>query len=618
MTTGTGRRVLLAAVSLLAFLGVPRMQAQEALLPLRHAVATPAKADTALTLPFFDDFATPAAPVPWDSRGVFFNDGYAPWPPTVGMATLDAFDADGCLYPTAIGSLFFGDTLCSPPLRLDSLFEPFPRPLTVADSLCLSFYYLPGGGYGDMWERIGDCPGADDSLLLEFYDPAADRWHLVWGRGGEPVDSLVARTGTDWQHVVIPLTDSQYFAAGFRFRFRNYCSLDNAPKPGILSNSDQWNLDYILLDRDRRVAAGRTSRDVAFVHPAPSLLKEFTAMPARQYNPADLADSLPLVITNLYSEELATHYTYSLLDADGRQLDSYDGGFENAPVFWPARQYQTARAHSRPPLTFRFPADGQPAEYTVVHTLREGVSGDLHGGNDTLRGTLRLGDCYAYDDGTPENGYGITSTASRVRLAVDFPLRNADTLTAVDLYFNRTYDDGNASIRFRLTVWDDGGGRPGNIIYQDSDLRHPRFEGLNRYVRYPLEQPLPVDGGTLYVGLEQLSSDYINLGFDRNRDASARIHYLTGVEWQTSILRGALMLRPCFGASALLSAAPAAPLRGRAWVAGGRLRVDNPDRLPVAVYDALGRTLDPHAPLPTGVIIVKIGPKAFKISRPLE
>ena len=606
--TGTGR-FLTFVLFITLFLGAG---AQENLSPARHADRLASKSDTFLQIPFFDDFA--GNPAPWESRGVFFGDGYAPWPPTVGMATLDAFDADGRLYPTTIGDLYFGDTLCSPPLRLDSVFDPFPRPLTIDDSLHLSFYYLPGGGYGNMWERIGDCPGAAESLLLEFYDPAADSWELVWGRGGEPVDSLLAHTGTDWQHVAIPIADTRYLAAGFRFRFRNYCSLDNAPKPGILSNADQWHLDYVYLDKDRSAATSRTSRDVAFVHPAPSLLRAYTAMPARQYSPADLADSLPLVITNLYSEELATHYTYSLVDADGRELDSYDGGYENAPVFWPARQYQTARAHARPPLSYSLPADGQPAEYTLVHTLREGVSGDLHAGNDTLRYRLVLKDFYAYDDGTPENGYGITSTAARVRLAVDFPLRHADTLTAVDLYFNRTYGDENADIRFRITVWDDGGGVPGNIIYQDSELRRPRFEGLNRYVRYPLEQPLAVGSGTLYVGLEQTSSDFINLGFDRGRDASAHIHYLTGVEWQTSILRGALMLRPCFGASALVSIDPVTALRARVWVADGQLHIVNPAGLPVAVYDALGRRLEMQPS--RGLYIVKIGPQAFKVIVP--
>lgn len=611
-TTGTGRRLLLLAFVLLLSVGA---SAQEVLLPVRHGAGQgPCKADTgALLLPFFDDFASPAASAPqWDSRGVFFNDAYAPWPPTVGMATLDAFDADGALYPTAVGQLFFGDTLCSPPLRLDSVFEPFPRPLALDDSLYLSFFYLPGGGSGNMWERIGDCPGQEDSLLLEFYDPSSGSWTLVWGRGGESVDSLMAHTGTDWQYVAIPIDDPRYLSPAFRFRFRNYCSLDEAPKPGILSNSDQWNLDYILLDKGR-TADGRASRDVAFVHPAPSPLKEFYAMPARQYTPSDMADSLPLVITNLYSEELATHYTYAILDDGGSELYSYDGGYENAPVFWPARQYQSARAHVSPPVGYALPATGEAASYTIVHTIREGVSGDLHLDNDTLRFALSLTDFYAYDDGTPENGYGLTSTAARVRLAVRFPLHVEDTLTAVDLYFNRTFDDENASSRFRLTLWDDGGGHPGNIIYQDADLRRPSFQGLNRYVRYPLEQPVVVSG-TLYVGLEQTTRDYLNLGFDRNRDASSRTFYLTGTEWQTSILRGALMLRPCFGQSALVSIAPVdTPPRGRAWVQDGRICISNPDRLPVAVYDALGRPLDPNAQLPCGLIIVKIGPQPFKL-----
>ena len=54
----------------------------------------------------------------------------------------------------------------------------------------------------------------------------------------------------------------------------------------------------------------------------------------------------------------------------------------------------------------------------------------------------------------------------------------------------------------------------------------------------------------LFVGFEQTGNDYINLGFDRSFNTSERIWYLTGTEWQQSILSGSLMLRPAFGSAA--------------------------------------------------------------------
>ena len=47
-----------------------------------------------------------------------------------------------------------------------------------------------------------------------------------------------------------------------------------------------------------------------------------------------------------------------------------------------------------------------------------------------------------------------------------------------------------------------------------------------------------------------MGNDYINLGFDRSHNSCDRIWYLTGTEWQQSILSGSLMLRPAFGSAA--------------------------------------------------------------------
>lgn len=584
------------------------LAAQEQLAPLRVGSAFQRKsADSLLALPFFDDFSRSVAlyGTPWQLQGAWINQGYAPLPPTIGMATLDAYDAFGCLYPAAPGALCTGDTLLSPALRLDSLFAPYARALTAGDSIYLSFYFLPGGGSGNMWERIGDCPNPQDSLLLEFYCPQSDRWRLVWAMEGVSVDSLVARTGSAWQYVQIPILDSAYLQPGFRFRFRNYFSLDNVNKVGQLGNADQWNLDYVMLDVNRR-RDDRFTRDVAFVNPAPSFLNRYQAMPARQFQPSDMLDTVSMTITNLFSQPLAANYGYQVLQSDGSVLFSYEGGLDNVPVYWPAQAYQTSSRHASPSVDFVYPVSPYaPTAFTVVHGLREGVSGDPFPQNDSVSFRQVFDNYYAYDDGTAENGYGITST-SRPRLACSFTLHAEDTLTAVDLYFNHTYDDGNSGVRFLLTVWDDAQGHPGSVIYQDEQRRRPQFDGFNRYVRYALEQPL-VCSGTIYVGLEQVSSDYINLGFDRNCDASDKLFYLTSAEWQRSILRGALMLRPCFGSQAL-AVIPPAEISDKVQiiVRNRTILVEHADGAQVRVYDALGRRVG-QADLRPGIYLVRVG-----------
>ena len=611
---GIGNMRRLIAILMLSLLGGIAV-GQETLLPLCREVLE-SKDNTPLTLPFFDDFSKPdRSATLWHLGGTFINEGYAPLPPTIGMATLDAYDNEGYLYPDATGQLFRGDTLLSRPIRLDSIFQPYKRPLTVGDSLYLSFFYLPGGGYGNMWERIGDTPEPQDSLILEFYNPVDSIWERVWSTKGCQADTLHDRTGSYWQFHDIPILDPDYLKPNFQFRFYNLCSLENNNKDGMLSNADQWNIDYVCLDAGRH-SKDTASRDVAFVNPAPSLLKHYTAMPARQFTPNDLRDSLPLTITNRFTEELATNYSYTVFDDQGRELHHYNGGFENAPVYWRGHSYQTATAHAKPAFGYTLPVayDHMPTTYTVVHGIREGVSGDSHPQNDTIVRKQVFGNYYAYDDGIPENGYGITSTTPHIKIACRFVLNAPDTITALNLYFNQTFQSQNARIRFFITIWDDDNGHPGNIIYQDNDSRRPIFEGLNRYVRYLLDGPVTCSG-TIYVGLEQNSTDYINLGFDRNNDASSNILYLTGTSWQTSILRGALMLRPGFGHSATLDVNEPEQSQCRIAVQQNRIVITPAQPSTVTVADPMGRTLYTckatgtctTQPLQPGIYLIRCG-----------
>lgn len=614
-------RLRTAFVLLLVMLACPAvLLAQEALSPVRHQAQLLSKdADTHLSLPFFDDFSNPQlSQQQWVLGGSFVNQGYAPLPPTVGMATLDAVDAAGRLYPSEMGQLFPADTLLSLPIRLDSAFVPYPHPLSPADSVYLSFFYLPGGGYGNMWERVGDSPQPQDSLVLEFYSADDDAWLRVWSTQGCDADSLFARMGSYWQFQQVRIDSPKFLNAQFRFRFRNYCSLDINNKKGILSNSDQWNIDYVVLDAGRR-SGDFAARDVAFVAPAPSMLRHFQAMPARQFTAADMKDSLSLLITNRFSEELATEYRYQIFDADGRELHAYDGGHENAPVYWQGAAYQTAATHAHPVVDYLFPVGTQlPQTFAIRHQVREGVSGDVHTANDTVSFQQVFDNYYAYDDGTAENGYGITSTSSKIWLACRFPLHVEDTLTALDLYFNRTLKEQNADIRFFITVWDDADGHPGQVLYRDAVRRKPEFNGFNHFVRYYLEEPL-VCSGTIYVGLEQTSADFLNLGFDRNCDASSDIFYRTSAEWQTSILRGALMLRPCFGQRGLLSVNAAAVAPPRVYVQAESLVVESQSAVaePVIICNLLGqpvyqghiapRSVLRTSRLPHGIYMVRLG-----------
>ena len=515
-----------------------------------------AKQAQPLRLPFFDDFSNYQGrpdSLRWCPSGALANRDFDALPPTLGMVTFDALDEQGRLYPHATTSLFAADTLQSQIIRLDSVWDATRAPLRLSDSVCLSFYYLPGGGEGPEWQHVGCRPGSQDSLILEFWNATTATWNCVWSTGGVSVDSLVATTGHRWQRVAVMIDDVDYLSPTFSFRFRNLCSLDDNPQYGMVGNADQWLVDYIWLDAHRSVLDS-TMHDVAFVSAPPSMLKDYQAMPARQYTADALADSLQIVISNRYSATIATRYQYEVCTAGGTLLYTYDGGYANVSPFLPGESYQSAPAHAAPPVNYSFPVNGEPAIFYIRHTVREGVGGDERGVNDTMTFIQRFSDYYAYDDGVPEKGYGVVST-NQVRIASMFRLAQPDTLTVVSLFFNDTYNKENAGLQFRIAVWADAGGCPGTALYIDQEMRHADMDQLGGFQRFILERPLVVSG-TVYVGLVQQSEGYINLGFDCSHDRRDRCFYSIGNVWQTTVYRGALMLRPYFGSAAVVGIAP--------------------------------------------------------------
>lgn len=259
-------------------------------------------AASAVKLPFVEDFSNYTGypnPALWTDRQAFVNNSYPILPPTVGVATLDAIDANGRIYPHANREGFSADTLTSVCIRLDSNFT-LRRPMTVGDSLYFSFYYQPGGGCrvspAVAWERVGNAPEYDDELILEFgyatgkevfvgYEygdyilgddefyvegdtidnpfmpglifvfenmaKAGDtvrmpidslfgpeyKWDEVWSSKGCSLDDWLKENSLQYfKQVMIPVTDPQYLRDNFQFRFRNYASLD----------IDSWNENTIV------------------------------------------------------------------------------------------------------------------------------------------------------------------------------------------------------------------------------------------------------------------------------------------------------------------------------------------------------------------------------------
>jgi hypothetical protein len=510
------------------------------------------KSGVQLTLPFFDDFSD-AGVYPsyerWTNNDVFVNYDYPVFPITAGVVTFDAIDENGELYPDAGDNRFRADHLTTHPIRLDSVFSPEPRALGPADSLYLSFYFQPEG--------LGFAPNEGDSLVLEFYhDHPVDslkRWNKVWSSTGMTLNEFFSTHNAYFKRVMIPVTDTAYFKPGFRFRFYNIASIRFPNAPSHQSNRDHWHVDYVYLNFNRNIN-DIYYPDIAFAQHPGSFLKNYHAMPYLQYKQNfvnEMRDSLRVRATNLHNSTTSGSYRYIVRRPDGSNLDTYESGNF---AFQPFSQsgYVSEAAIARPPVIFAFPVNvaGTPVSFRIQHVLRN-QGGFSPNNNDTLEYQQVFSDYYAYDDGTAEAGYGLTYTGGMI--AYKFKLNTPDTLTSLSVFFNRTLGNANQKY-FHMKVWNNEGGKPGQMIYEERFLRVEYGNNLNGFYNYQLEEHVFIDnarfpGLSFFVGIEQTTADLLNIGFDRNNNNQQNIFYSCGDDWCNTMYDGSLMMRPVFGTS---------------------------------------------------------------------
>lgn len=517
------------------------------------------KSENPLTLPFIDDFSNsrvfPDEKL-WADDLVFINSGFPVNPKSTFVATFDALDNKGSIHPAAdtLSFQFPADYLTSHAIRLDSVFDNLPRALEPSDSVMLSFFFQPQGN--------GTPPRPRDSLLLQFLktpgyweeDPenpenmnwVDDEWETVWRQTGSDIgDFLETTDSTFFKFVPVKITDQQYFRDDFKFRFLNYASFPANKNPqNMAGNTSIWNLDYVYLDYGRTLADS-FFYDITFAAPPESILRNYQSIPWKQYiaNPsAYLKGSLDNKIANL--DDITYNYTYRYFieDENGNNVRNYSGGSWNIDPYTQAG-FQNYEPHANP-IVVPSPLPVSPAQarqFTLYHAIREGSEGDEWTHNDTISKTLRFDNYFAYDDGTPENGYGLIG--NNALGAVEFVLQVKDTLTGVKFYFNPTLNEQNLE-NFIIKVWKNLS--PEEIIYESELVSTAFEEGVNKFTEYTFETPLEVED-TIYVGWEQTNDVFLNIGFDTSNNASDHIFYNTTGEWIPSLFEGSLMLRPVFG-----------------------------------------------------------------------
>jgi len=429
-------------------------------------------------------------------------------------------------------------------MQVDTL---FPGDTVWAFGSC-----LPG-----MYTLITDTltPMAQGSIAIPcdsvFTTVADTTWYHVWSTPGQSLQDFMAENGGQYfKPVMIPIRDLRYFTDHFYFRFYNYASIENSSHPQNRGNEDEWNIDFVYIN------LGRTFVDTSypmltFSGQLPSFLTRYQSMPYKQYraNPnAAVRESLELDIANLDNIAHEAHYHYTVNQIGGNQhytryvdpviVNPYtQSGYLNCPP--------TSESPACPYVgqLFNMSYAYDTVSYEIKHYIYDSTC--IPPLVDSMVYRQGFYNYYAYDDGTPEMGYGVVPAGGA--FAVRFELSDYDTIAGVQLLFNRTLNDANNKY-FDIVLWKEENGRPGQEIYRLENQRPQWEEQIYRFHYYPFDKTVTL-AGSFFIGIVQQASSLINIGFDGSNDNSMNAFYNTNGSWQPTEMHGTLMIRPVVGKS---------------------------------------------------------------------
>ena len=517
------------------------------------------KSTSSLFLPFFDDFSGndvyPSQDF-WTDNYAYINSDFAYHPVSYGVATLDALNEKGKVYPSLHpGMAGIADYLTSQPIRLDSIYIGTEgRRLRDLDSVYLSFFFQP-----NRWDKIFAANDGvpQDSLVVEFYSPVDDEWYYAWSTARFPFDSIKPEENNNryFIEVIIPITDEEkYFHDGFQFRFKNYVTLAEASyHPGWQVNCSQWNIDYVYLNYDRRV--NTFYRDICFAGEAKSFLKNYYSMPYFQYSaPSDEVISFIdfILISNLDAGSNNVEYGYRVTNSKGNPISggSYNGG-SNVIAPYHTSGYYNSQSISPNIVPGLFPADltgnVDSAEFLIKHFITSDLGFKQ---NDTITFEQKFHNYYAYDNGSPEYSYTL-ATSGPGMLAVKFRLNADDSLRAVKIYFN-DIAGSNEELYYSLCVWNQKGLIPDSLIRRQDFIVKRDSVKMNDFITIMLDKPVYITPATFpmrwfFVGIEKSSSEDMALGLDISRDNKMNTYFKVAGPWEQSYFAGSVMIRPVLG-----------------------------------------------------------------------
>lgn len=460
----------------------------------------------------------------WFDNMAYVNNTYPDLPPTIGVATLDGLNEYGRPYNDTMNTTYgTADRLTSLPVNLSGLSE--------SDSLYISFFY-EGGGFGDM-------PEPDDSLILEFKDND-NQWREMWFANGDTVGGTSGNNKFKQVLVEVPtlLSPLTYFYNAFQFRFRSVGAL--------YGNLDHWHIDYVKFDKNRS-ATDTAIHDVAFVYDYPTILKNYTLMPADQFTGvADLRDSINLLVHNLNpdanSNPPATNYVIGA-------AESYPAIVVLAPDViqtFNAEEYHYIEIE--PAATYT--PDASIVDSLIILSKANIDPNDALPSNDSLLQTQNFNTIMAYDDGSAERAYGLFGLGTK-KFAYEFNLNQPDTLVGFQVMYS-SVEQNVDDLVFNFYLWDslnlNSYVNPDFGIDTLENMKRIYVDSLNGFVTYVLDTPLLIQK-KVYFGWAQSDERSMQIGFDLN-STLGRQHMFVFIngKWQASTLSsdGSPMMRLIF------------------------------------------------------------------------
>ena len=440
-----------------------------------------------------------------------------------------------------------------------------------------------------------------DSVFTTVADTS---WHHIWSVPGQTLEAFMAENdGQYFKQVMIPIRDVRYFRDDFYFRFFNYASIVNSSLPANRSNEDNWNIDFVYLN------INRTFDDtdypmLSFSGKRPSFFNRYQSIPYRQYriNPSVVTrENLEIDIANLDGVEHEAHYYYDVQQIGGGQHYTHVLAPVNIPPY-KTNGYLECPPYGESPACpyvgeiFAMSIWYDSVSYQISHYLYDSTANPPL--VDSMIYRVGMYNYYAYDDGVPELGYGLSNPGGK--FAVRFDISEYDTIQGVQMLFNHTLNNANDKF-FDIVIWKEENGKPGDEIYRLSNQR-PRWQDqLYRFSYYKFDKTVAL-ASAYYIGIEQTEGGLINIGFDSSIDNSMYNFVNANGSWQQSNLPGSLMIRPVVGASYYIGLEENGPSTVAVYPnpVSDRLHLDGDiDGGQVSIFDLMGRKVYTGAYQPT-------------------